>query len=290
MDFLKDFILFLTAEKGLSKNTVLSYSSDLKHYFTYLNKNNINLEAVEHNNLSDFFWQQKLEGLKPRSLYRLMETIRQFHKFLFAENKLKNDPSVNLTAPRLPLNLPHLLTINEVENLLLSIPGKKEYDIRNRAMIELLYATGLRVSELVNLDINNIDINSGYLRVIGKGNKERIVPINDKACQYIKNYLHIRNKKFSQSEGLFLNRSGSKISRIEFWRQLKSYALKAGINKIIYPHALRHSFATHILNGGADLRFVQEMLGHSSISTTQIYTHVDNEKLKELHKKYHPRG
>jgi integrase/recombinase XerD len=174
--------------------------------------------------------------------------------------------------------------------LLNAVSGSDERDIRNRAMLELLYATGLRVSELVNMELSNLDLQTGYVRVIGKGNKERIVPVGKTCKRFIERYLAVRRRKYSNANGLFLSRLGKKISRIEFWRQLKNYAAQAGITKNITPHTLRHSFASHLLAGGADLRFVQEMLGHSSITTTQIYTHVDRDRLKELHKKFHPHG
>jgi integrase/recombinase XerD len=290
--FIKAFENYISVEKGLSKNTLLAYRSDLKSYFTFLQKKNLKVDSVTQPEISDFLWQQKSAGLKPRSLYRLIETLRQFHRFLIIENLSKDDPTANITAPKIPFRLPNQLSIVEMEKLLNSIQPDCELSIRNRAMVELLYASGLRVSELVNLDLGNVDLEVGYVRVIGKGNKERIVPINKSSIRYINKYLELRNRKpkFAHSRSLFLSKLGKKLSRIEFWRQLKNYAKNAGITKNITPHMLRHSFASHMLDGGANLRFIQEMLGHSSIATTQIYTHVDKEKLKEMHKKFHPRG
>jgi integrase/recombinase XerD len=291
--YIRQFIAYLAAEKGLAKNTLLAYRSDLKRYSRYLEKIKKDIATVKHPDLTEFLWQQKLDGLQPRSIYRLMETLRHFHRFLLAERVLSADAAANLVPPRIPSALPEMLTIDEVERLLVSIAGDSGREIRNRAMVELLYATGLRVSELVNLELDNIDFSLGFVRVIGKGNKERIVPVGKTALEHVQRYLTVRNKNRradAAEKGLFLSKLGRRISRIEFWRQLKEYAVKAGITKHLTPHVLRHSFASHLLAGGADLRFVQEMLGHSSIVTTQIYTHVDKERLKELHKKYHPRG
>ncbi|MBN1622577.1 MAG: site-specific tyrosine recombinase XerD [Endomicrobiales bacterium] len=290
--YLNEFTSYLTAEKGLSKNTIISYKSDLKHYFKYLKKIKKRLNSIQHQDITEFLWQKKTDGLKPRSLCRMIETLRQFHKFLNAEGYVSQDPSADVVLPRVPVKLPNLLTQDEVEHLLNAISGEKERDIRNRAMIELIYATGLRVSELVGLKLQNLNLDLGFVRIIGKGNKERLVPLGKIAKKYLQKYLEIRNKrkKIIDNSALFLSKLGRSLSRIEFWRQLKNYSKKANISKRITPHTLRHSFASHMLAHGADLRFVQEMLGHSSISTTQIYTHVNKERLKELHKKYHPRG
>ncbi|MCX5778321.1 MAG: site-specific tyrosine recombinase XerD [Elusimicrobia bacterium] len=269
---------------------MLAYRSDLKHYFAWLAAEKKDCAAILHQDLTDFLWKQKLSGLQPRSLYRMMETLKQYHRFLAAEKILSGDPTEHLIPPRIPAKLPGMLSIDEVDRLLSVIDGTAERDLRNRAMMELLYATGLRVSELVTLELNNLDMKLGYVRVIGKGNKERIVPVGKKALLQVQQYLELRLHKYPQETGLFLSRLGKKMSRVAFWQQLKGYARTAKITKNMTPHVLRHSFATHLLAGGADLRFVQEMLGHSSIVTTQIYTHVDKDRLKEIHKKFHPRG
>jgi len=287
---LKEFSSYLNDEKGLSNNTVLAYLSDLKNFFVFLEKQGKSVSGTDHQLLTEFIWQKKLGGLKPRSIYRLIESIKQYYRFLVSEKIIDENPTAYLSTPKIPSNLPAQLSFDEVSSLLNSVRGTKERDIRNRAMIELLYAAGLRVSELVNIKVENVDLSQGYLKVKGKGNKERIVPISARAVSWIKKYLDTRNKNFRDRTDLFLSKFGKKISRVEFWRQLKSYALGSGITKKVSPHILRHSFASHLLAGGADLRFIQEMLGHSSITTTQVYTHVDKQKLKELHKRFHPHG
>ena len=288
MDYLENFISYILIEKGLAKNTALAYKADLKAFVKYLQDNNIKLEDVRHQNITEFLWQLKQKGLKVSSIYRMTEAVRQYYKFLVLENVIKINPSENLISPKIPMTLPDMLTFEEVDLLLNSVNGSDIQSLRNRTMLELLYATGLRVSELVNLKFDNINIEEKFVRIVGKGNKERLIPFTDKAQMYLKIYLSNRQK--SKSDFVFLTRLGKPISRIEFWRQLKNIAIAAGITKKISPHTLRHSFATHILSAGADIRFVQEMLGHSSISTTQIYTHLTNEHVKQQHQKYHPRG
>ena len=288
MQRVDDFINYILIEKGLSKNTALAYRTDLNTYLKFLEEKKTNYETISHLEITDFLWHLKTLNFKPRSIYRMIEAIRQFYKFLIAENLIKTDPTIYLTAPKVPIILPDMLTNDEVTKLLNSVSESDNLSIRNRAMLELLYATGLRVSELISLKFSNIDIEECFVKIFGKGNKERLVPFGQKAQLYLKRYLRIRQN--SKSEFIFLTRLNKPISRIEFWSQLKQIAIKAGIMKNITPHTLRHSFATHLLTGGADIRFVQEMLGHSSISTTQIYTHISQERLKEQHKKYHPRG
>jgi len=288
MDYLENFISYILIEKGLTKNTALSYKTDLKAFLKYLEDNNIKLEDVHHQNITDFLWYLKQKGLKASSIYRMTESVRQYYKFLVLENVIKVNPSENLISPKIPMTLPDMLTPQEVDLLLNSVNGSDIQSLRNRTMLELLYATGLRVSELVHLKFENINIEEKFVRIFGKGNKERLIPFTDKAQMYLKFYLNHRQK--SKSDYVFLTRLGKPISRVEFWRQLKNIAITAGITKKISPHTLRHSFATHILSAGADIRFVQEMLGHSSISTTQIYTHLTNEHVKQQHQKYHPRS
>ncbi len=288
MQRVDDFISYILIEKGLSKNTALAYRTDLNTYLNFLETKKINYETITHLEITDFLWHLKTSNFKPRSIYRMIESIRQFYKFLIAENFIKTDPTIYLTAPKVPIILPDMLTNEEVTKLLNSVSDNDKISIRNRAMLELLYAKGLRVSELISLKFSNIDIEECFVKIFGKGNKERLVPFGQKAQLYLKRYLRIR--KNTKSEFVFLTKLDKPISRIEFWRQLKQISIKAGIMKNITPHTLRHSFATHLLTGGADIRFVQEMLGHSSISTTQIYTHISQERLKEQHKKYHPRG
>lgn len=288
MQRVDDFINYILIEKGLSKNTALAYRTDLNTYLKFLEDKKINYETITHWEITDFLMHLNNSGSKPTSVYRMIESIRQFYKFLVAENLIKTNPTINLFANKVPEFLPDILTNEEVTKLLNSVSGADNLSIRNRAMLEILYATGLRVSELISLKFSNVDIEECYIKILGKGNKERLVPFGQKAQLYLKRYLRVR--KNTKSEYIFLTRLNKPISRIEFWRQLKQIAINAGIMKNITPHTLRHSFATHLLTGGADIRFVQEMLGHSSISTTQKYTHVSQERLKEQHKKYHPRG
>jgi len=290
---IEDFLKYLSIEKNLSKNTVLSYGSDLKLFSKYLEKHKIKITEVTHDQIIDYIMQRKFDKecpLKERSIFRLIESLRQFYKFLVMEEEIKIDPTINIRLPKIPVRLPHILSVDEIAKLLNSIPENNERGLRYKAMFELLYATGLRVSELVNLKLEDIDLDVGYLRVVGKGEKERIVPIGKRAIYLVKKYLEFRLKKYPTARALFVSKLNRKLSRIEFWEQLKKYARNAGILKPISPHTIRHAFATHLLAGGADLRTLQEMLGHSSISTTQIYTHVDREHLKEIHKKYHPRA
>lgn len=287
---LKDFVSYIVVEKGLSKNTVLAYKTDVLKFIAFAQKKQILVEDFEHHDITNFLWDIKVEGLKPRSICRLIESLRQFYKFLNSEDLVKNNPTVYLVSPRIPENLPGMLTFDEVMLLLNSISTDDEMNIRNRAMLELLYATGLRVSELINLKLSDINLVDCFLRIVGKGSKERLVPFGKKAKNFIDIYLSKRKPLLNKDDNIFVSRLGRKLSRVEFWRQLKNIAKNTGITKNITPHTLRHSFATHLLAGGADIRFVQEMLGHASISTTQIYTHLDKEKIIQQHKKFHPRG
>ncbi|MDD5021305.1 MAG: site-specific tyrosine recombinase XerD [Endomicrobiaceae bacterium] len=285
---LEEFIGFVLIEKGLAKNTALSYKSDLHIFLKYLQDKNISYQTLSHEEITNFLWYLKTDKkLKARSIYRMIESVRQYYKFLISENVITTDPTVYLTVPKIPINLPDVLNKQEVDKLLNSINDIDDLSIRNRAMLELLYATGLRVSELINVKFSDININEKFIKIIGKGKKERLIPFGETAKLYIKRYLKVRKDK--DTETVFLTRLGKGISRVEFWRQLKNIAVKAGLIQKVKPHTLRHSFATHLLSAGADIRFVQEMLGHSSISTTQIYTHVSKEYLKEQHSKFHPR-
>jgi integrase/recombinase XerD len=286
----KDFISYILVEKGLSKNTVLAYRTDILKLVAFAEKKQTFLENLQHQDITDFLWEVKLEGLKPKSLYRIVESLRQFYKFLNSEDIIKTNPTLYLVSPKIPESLPSMLTFDEVMLLLNTITDDDEVNIRNRAMLELLYATGLRVSELINLKFSDINLEDNFLRIIGKGSKERLVPFGEKAKNFINIYLSKRKPYTDPTGNVFISRLGKKLSRVEFWRQLKNIAKKAGINKNITPHTLRHSFATHLLAGGADIRFVQEMLGHASIATTQIYTHLDKDKIIQQHKTFHPRG
>ncbi|OGS21394.1 MAG: site-specific tyrosine recombinase XerD [Elusimicrobia bacterium RIFOXYA2_FULL_39_19] len=292
-ELLESFLQYLKVERNLAHNTILSYGSDLKLYFQYLEKLKKSAYEVHQDDLVNYIMERKFEKgnpLREKSIFRLIESLRHFYKFLILDEHLTYDPTLNIRLPKIPARLPQVLSIEEMNRLLNTMPQNNERDIRYKAMFELLYASGLRVSELVGLELNNIDLKVGFVRVIGKGGKERIVPVSKRAILSIEKYLELRNKKYPDTKALFVSKLGKKLSRNEFWVQLKKYALNAGIKRPISPHSVRHAFATHLLSGGADLRSLQEMLGHSSISTTQIYTHVDREHLKQLHKKFHPRS
>ncbi|HPD61334.1 MAG TPA: site-specific tyrosine recombinase XerD [Thermodesulfobacteriota bacterium] len=292
--YLDNFLNYLMVEKGLAKNTIESYSRDLQKFITYLEKNNrADVSCVTSLDIMSFLVEVKSQGLSSKSTGRSLSALRMFFRFLLREGFLDIDPSINIESPKIRPNLPSVLSIAEVDSLLSQPDIKTTRGVRDRTMLELLYATGVRVSELVNLKLTSINLEVGYIIAFGKGSKERIIPLGDTAKHYLKEYLTIARPKHEKgmiSPFLFLNPSGKKFSREGFWKLLKRYALKAGINKKLSPHTLRHSFATHLLEQGADLRSVQIMLGHVNIATTQIYTHVTQERLKKIHKQYHPRA
>lgn len=291
---LDSFIKYIRFERNLSENSQKSYQSDLKTYLAYLQSQRLNLLEVDHQQITDFLWSRKELGLKTTTIFRELESVKMFHKFLFQEGLSKSDPGMKTISPKILHKLPSVLSTREIDRIISSIPTNHELGIRLRAMVELLYATGMRVSELVNLKMSQMDLESGFVRVIGKGNKERIVPIGLAAKTAIRRYLTVKSQKFrdrtSDADTVFLSKLGKKMSRKEFWRQLKHFAKKAGVSQFVSPHIFRHSFASHLLQGGADLRAVQDLLGHSSLATTQIYTHIDSRQIKEIHRKFHPRG
>ncbi|MED3551172.1 site-specific tyrosine recombinase XerD [Cytobacillus praedii] len=295
-DNLKDFIHYLIVEKGLAKNTIVSYERDLKSYINYLKK----VEAISAMNgvqrvqIIHFLKTLKEQGKSSKTLARHIASIRAFHQFLLREKAVDQDPSVHIESPQHERSLPKVLNMQEVETLLDSPKAHDHYGLRDKAMLELLYATGIRVSELIGLKIGDVHLTMGFVRCIGKGNKERIIPIGKTAAKALDRYLqdgrsHFVSKK-QRDESLFLNHHGRGLSRQGFWKILKRLAAEAGIEKDLTPHTLRHSFATHLLENGADLRAVQEMLGHADISTTQIYTHVTKTRLKDVYSQYHPRA
>jgi integrase/recombinase XerD len=291
-DALQMFIDFLSVEKGLSSNTILSYSRDIKKLFQFLQKEKIQLAKAKEENLVKFIHNQSRAHLSARSLARLISSLKSFYKFLLLEGKIKKNPAVNLSSPKTWISLPKFLAVEEVE-LLIQQPNEEDIrGKRDRAMLELLYATGLRVSELVSLEPKNLNLEDGFLLCRGKGGKERIVPIGDSATKAIQAYIdHARPKLLKKAEEpLFLTSRGSAFTRQGFWKLLKTYAKKACLEEKISPHVLRHSFATHLLERGADLRSVQLMLGHSQITTTQVYTHVSRQRLRRVYDKFHPRA
>ncbi len=292
-DFLlKDFLSYLSLERALSSNTVKAYENDINKFFNYLDARSINFDNVRRDIISDFLWEQREQGMEATTVARNLVALKMFFRFLLREGYIQDDPTLALESPRLWKRLPQTLSVDEVERILNIIPDGEPQYIRDRAIVEVLYASGLRISELVNLTLKDINLDVGFLRCRGKGGKERIVPLGKKAIQAVRKYFrHSRSYYLKKpSEYIFLNRSGNKLSRQSCWKIIKKYARLAGIKKRISPHTLRHSFATHLLERGAQLRAVQEMLGHADISTTQIYTHIDREYLKQIHKKYHPRG
>jgi integrase/recombinase XerD len=275
-DVLADqFINHLRVERGLADNTIQSYSRDLLRFFQFLEgRKRSPLHATQDDIMDYMSTLQK--ALSARSCARGLSALKMFFRFLVAEGRIESSPARLLGAPKLPRKLPGVLTRQEVDTLLSQPDPSNQRGLRDKAMLELLYATGLRVSELVGLQMSNINLEAGYVRMVGKGSKERMVPMGTKALEVLKGYLTEARGK----EGL---------SRQGFWKIIKKYGKKAGIRKEITPHKLRHSFASHLLEGGADLRSVQVMLGHADISTTQIYTHITRERLKQIHEKYHPR-
>jgi len=286
-EWTEKFLSYLRIERGLSANTITSYQHDLEMYCRHLGRTTF-LKASPAD-VSSFLKYLYVHGLKPRSAARALATVRGIHKFLLLERATTENPTATVEAPRGFLPLPHFLNIEEVDRLLAAPDLTTPAGLRDRAMIEVLYATGLRVSELTGLRVDGVNIQSGFLRCFGKGSKERIVPLGQSACQAVEAYLNA-GRGGQASETLFLTPKGSPLTRFEFWEILKRYAAKAEIRKNISPHVLRHSFATHLLDRGADLRAVQMMLGHENISTTQIYTHVIRERLKQIYKSYHPRA
>ena len=281
-------------QRRLSPNTVSSYGSDLRFFIAYLHKKRIKtLEKITTRQIRAFFVDSHERDISSRSNRRRLAALRSFFEFLIQQGLLAKNPTSDIDAPKFGSSLPDVLSVAEVEQLL-TIPAQKTPLIqRNYAMLHLLYATGMRVSELVNLPLNSCSISSGHVRVLGKGNKERMIPFNQTAGGKIQEYLDRSRPsllKNRPSPHLFVTNRGKAMTRNRFWQIMRELAIQGGISKKVSPHTLRHSFATHLLAGGADLRSVQLMLGHSDISTTQIYTHLDNSRLKEVHQRFHPRG
>ncbi len=287
-----EFINYASVEKGLAKNSLLAYETDLKKYVAFLTDKKISdLSKVNRTHITQFLFYEKERKQEPSSIARALVAIKLLHRFLVKEGNLKEDITSVLDSPKLWKHLPTFLTLKEVETIL-GIPNlKTSIGIRDRAILELLYATGLRVSELVNLKLTDLNLDSGFLKCFGKGGKERIVPLGRSAKECMERYLNKVRPENNKSEILFLGSKKAKerLSRQAVWQMINVYARKARIKKKITPHTFRHSFATHLLEGGADLRIVQELLGHADIATTQIYTHVSRDHLKSVHAKFHPR-
>jgi len=289
-EIMEKFATHLNVERGLSPDTQKFYLGDLRLYLRYLERLKKGLHGLMYKDIFGFLYERRRE-VSPSSLARNISSIKSFHRFLVSEGICDSDPTVDVESPRLGLRLPKFLTLNEVESLIAEPDTTKLKGITHRAILEVLYATGARVSEIVNLTIEDVDFKVGYIKCWGKRGRQRIIPLSEPAISAVNEYISkVRDKrKCIHRHILFLNPSGKKFTRVGFWKVIKRYARKAGIDKDVSPHVLRHSFATHLLEHNADLRFIQEVLGHQNISTTQIYTHINRERLKEIYKKYHPR-
>jgi integrase/recombinase XerD len=287
----KKYHTYLKLEKGLSDNSVAAYQQDLQRLQDYMDKHGIDIVRASFDDLQAFIFETFKEIPSVRTQARLIAGIHSFYRFLLYHHYIEQDPSELLETPKKELHLPEVLSLEEIDLMIAQIDMSKSESHRNRAIIEILYGSGLRVSELVNLRLSNMYIQEGYMRIIGKGNKQRLVPLSPVAIQWFSYWLEDRNNLDIKPEAIdiaFLNRRGKQLTRAMIFTIIKSLAREAGIHKTISPHTLRHSFATHLLQNGADLRIIQQLLGHESISTTEIYTHVDIHDLREAILKYHP--
>ncbi|MCP4653145.1 MAG: site-specific tyrosine recombinase XerD [Candidatus Omnitrophica bacterium] len=291
--YLEAFIDYLKVEKGLSKNSILAYNQDLKKYADHLNDKNIVKPAkIVQKDVTDFLFLLR-KNISPTSISRILSTIKSFHKFLLREKITNSDPTNLIQAPKVEKKIPSFLTFNEVSKTLKALNLKNLRGLRDRAILELMYAAGLRVSEASSLRISDLNFEVGFIKCRGKGSKERIVPLGGVASHFLQRYINEARPKLLKQKAsiyLFLAQGGRRLGRQSIWKMIKKVVKKCGIRKKVSPHTLRHSFATHLLERGADLRSVQEMLGHSSITTTQIYTHINQTRLKEIHMKFHPRA
>ncbi len=288
------FLDVLWSERGLSRNTLAAYGRDLNAFAQWLHQNNSELSKASSSDLQAYIAYRGKTGAKASSMARVLSSLRRYYRYLVREGRLQEDPSALIDSPKLGRSLPDSLSESHVDALLEAPDTSDAVGLRDRAMLELLYATGLRVSELVSLEHSQISLQQGIVRVMGKGNKERLVPMGDEAVAWIEQYKNEARADLMKGHGLcaqlFVTRRGSGMTRQAFWYLIKRYALQVGISQKISPHTLRHAFATHLLNHGADLRVVQLLLGHSDLSTTQIYTHVAKARLQSLHQAHHPRG
>lgn len=294
-DYMVDYLHYLTVERGLSANTRTSYRQDLTHFFDYLIKEEqaMPLNQVDRFTIMAFLGQLEVAGKSRNSVIHMVSTLRKFFQFATASQWVTIDPMTQVDPPKKAQHLPAVLTLEEVEALLMVPNADTPLGLRNRTMIEVLYATGLRVSELINLRLDDLHLELGLIQTIGKGDKERIIPIGDVAIHWLNRYLAEGRPRLGRQQVdqiIFLNDHGRQLTRQGIWKLIKQWVAAAGITKDVSPHTLRHSFATHILENGADLRIVQELLGHADISTTQIYTHISNKRLTEVYQKNHPRA
>lgn len=287
----EDYLRHVALERGLAKNTVAAYRTDVGQFLDHLEAAGIAPRAASPDVIGDYLWGLSQRGLRPATLFRKVESLRSFYGFLAAEGRVPDDPTRHVRAPKVPEKLPDYLSEAEVERLMDMEPGASFDTVRTKALLELLYATGARVSELLGLRPEALNLSERWIRVYGKGGKERVIPFHERAKKALARWLRVREARFSAkpSDGeLFVNRRGGKLDRSRFWRDLSELGKRAGLDGV-HPHLLRHSFATHLLRKGADLRAVQELLGHSSLTTTQIYTHLERSALKNAHEKHHPR-
>lgn len=292
-ELVDQFLDAIWMERGLSANTLGAYRADLMTLLRGLSENKVQIEQAEKADLLEFIARRVDAGAKPRSTARQLSSFRRFFRYIMREGLRDTDPTADIEMPRIGRSLPKSLTEDEVDELLKAPNTDEPLGHRDRAMLELLYATGLRVSELINLKQSQVNFNQGVLRIIGKGDRERLIPLGEESQRWLKDFIDGPRMEIlleRQTDYLFPTRRGDRMTRQAFWHIIKRYAQKAGIDKKLSPHSLRHAFATHLLNRGADLRVVQLLLGHSDLSTTQIYTHVARERLKDLHSRHHPRG
>jgi integrase/recombinase XerD len=290
----QDYLIMLRVERNLSPRTLEAYQRDLKHYLSFIvDKDIISLSNISQMHIREYIRSLNEKGLAASSIARIFSSIRSYHKFLSAENYVNENPTLILTSPKAPKKLPHVLMEEEISAIINAVVDTFQYAKRDKAIIEMLYSCGLRVSELCALSLNNLYLNDDMIRIMGKGSKERLLPVGGRAKIFLNDYLiHCRPgiQKDKGSSSVFLSRNGNPLTRAMINNILRKWSQVAGISKSVSPHTLRHSFATHLLEGGADLRFVQALLGHSDISTTQIYTHLDKHHLKAVYQTHHPRS
>ena len=290
---IETFLDSLWLEKNLSQNTLSSYKNDLQKFRNFLEKNNKTVLNADHFLILSFLSMLLDQGFSSKTISRNISSLKSFYKYLISVDHLKLNPMSNIDAPKSGLFLPTTLTVEETQLILDAPNEKRPIELRDKAMLYALYATGMRISELISLNMHNIDLVRGSVQVIGKGGKERMIPLTDDAIKFIKIYIKEAREILNKSKdhnNLFLSTHGKQISRHSFWHRIKAYLKRVNINKDVHPHTLRHAFATHMLNNGADLRSVQLLLGHSDLATTQIYTHVAQTEIQNIHKKHHPRG
>lgn len=288
---LQEFLAYLDVERGLAANTLESYGRDLSHFTTFLHQQQHSLFNIDEQTITAYLSTLQKEGRSAATIARRSAALKSFYQYLVREERISCDPTANLESPKPPKRLPHVLSVTEIERLLAQPDTSRPAGLRDRAMLEMLYATGLRVSELITLDVNHVNLDRGYIRCMGKGSRERMVPLGSVAAEAVAAYLSRGRNVLIREPGvkaLFVNQHGRRLTRQGFWKILKKYAQQAGLETKITPHTLRHSFATHLLDNGADLRSIQAMLGHADISTTQIYTFISRHRVREEYVRAHP--